>query len=117
VSPDEKAIGCNITCRDDCEDYKFSINQCESHGKSDVYTINLNVESRDTKKLKFLVDTGAEISLIKSSSLIPGVNYQLHEGADIMGISNTVMTDGTTDLKLLRYAPGSAYTSCTRRNF
>jgi len=26
VSADEKANGCNITCRCDCEDYKFSIN-------------------------------------------------------------------------------------------
>jgi hypothetical protein len=78
VSPDEKAIGCNITCRDDCENYKFSINQCERHGKSDPDTISLNVDSRDTKKLKFLIDTGAEISIIKSSSVTPGVNYQLH---------------------------------------
>ena len=66
VSPDEKAIGCNITCRDDCEDYKFSTNQCESHGKSDLDTIFLNVDSRDTKKLKFLIDTGAEISTLKA---------------------------------------------------
>ena len=57
VSQDEKAIGCNITCRDDCEGYKFSINQCGSHGKSDLDTISLNVDARDTKKLKFLIDT------------------------------------------------------------
>ena len=102
MSPDEWAIGCNITCRDDCEGHKFSINQCESHGKSDLDTISLNVDSRDTKELKFLVDTGVEISIIKSSSLTPGVNYQLHEGVDIKGISNTVVrTDGIIDLKLL----------------
>jgi len=56
----------------------------------------------DTKKLKFLIDTGAEISIIRSSSLTPGVNYQLHEGVDIKGISNTVLrTEGIIDLKLL----------------
>jgi hypothetical protein len=102
VSPDEKAIGCNITCRDDCGEYKFSINQCESHVKSDLDTISLNVDTRDTKKLKFLIDTGAEISIIRSLSLTPGVNYQLHEGVDIKGIYNTVMrTEGIIDLKLL----------------
>ena len=60
----EEAIGCNITCSDDCEDHKFSINECESHGKSDLHTISLNVDSSDTKKRKFLVDAGAEISII-----------------------------------------------------
>jgi len=47
VSPDEKAIGCNITCRDDYKEYKFNINQCESHVKSDLDTISLNVDTRD----------------------------------------------------------------------
>ena len=102
VSPDEEAIGCNLTCRDDCEDHKFSINQCESHGKSDLDTISLNIDSRDTKKVKFLIDTGAEISIIKSSSLTLGVNYQLHEGVDIKEMSKTVIkTEGIIDLKLL----------------
>jgi hypothetical protein len=32
VSPDEVAIGCNITCSDDCEGHKFSTNKCESQG-------------------------------------------------------------------------------------
>ena len=102
ISPDEEAIGCNITCTDDCEDHKFSVNQCDSRRKSDLDTISLNVDSRDTKILKFLVDSGAEISIIKNSSLIPGVNYQLHECVDINGISNIVMrTEGIIDLKLL----------------
>jgi hypothetical protein len=69
--------------------------------KSDLDTISLNIDSRDTRKLKFLIDTGAEISIIRSSSLTPGVSYQLHKGVDITGISNTVMrTEGTVDLKL-----------------
>jgi len=83
VSPDEEAVGCKLTCKDDYERYKFSTNQCESRVKSDPDTISLNVNTRDVKKLKFLIDTGAEISIIKGSSLNPGVNYQLHKGADI----------------------------------
>ena len=69
--------------------------------KSDLDTISLNVDTRDVKKLKFLIDTGAEISIIRSSSLNPGVN-QLHECVDINEISNAVMkTEGIIDLKLL----------------
>jgi hypothetical protein len=63
--------------------------------------ISLSIDSRDTRELKLLVDTGAEISIIRSSSLIPGVEYQLREGVDIKGISNTITkTEGTIDLKL-----------------
>jgi hypothetical protein len=70
---------------------RFSINQCESHMKSDLATVSLNRDSMDTRKLKFLIDKGAEISIIRSSSLTPGVNYQLHEGVDIKGISDNDM--------------------------
>jgi hypothetical protein len=84
------------------ESQKFSVNQRESHIKSDLDTISLNISSRDTRKLKFLIDTGAEISIIRSSSLTPGVEYKLQEGVDITGITNTVMkTEGTIDLKFL----------------
>ena len=47
--PDKKAVGSNITCRDEVKNhkfsiepgagYKFSINQCESHIKSGLETI------------------------------------------------------------------------------
>ena len=49
ASPDEKTVSCNITCRDEVKNhkfsiepgagYKFSINQCESHIKSGLETI------------------------------------------------------------------------------
>jgi len=94
--PDKKVVGCNSTCMDEYESHRFSVNQCESHVKSDLDTISLSIDSRDARKLKFLIDTGSEISIIRSSSLTPGVNYQFHEGVDITGISNTVMrTEGT----------------------
>ena len=85
------------------ERYMFSINQSESHVSSGLDTISLSIDSTDSRKLKFLIDTGAEISVIKSSSLTPGVEYQLCEGVDIKGISNTIMkTEGTIELKLLQ---------------
>ena len=125
--PDEKALGChsscideskghkfnmfqcesqensdlNASCIDENEDRKFSINQCESHGKSDLDTISLYIDSRGSRKLKFLIDMGAEISIIRSSSLTPGVEYQWHKGMNIKVISNTAMkTVGNIDLKL-----------------
>ena len=77
------------------------MNQCESHVKSDLDTISLSIDSRDARKLKILIDTGAEVSIIRSSRLTPGLNYQFHKGIDIKGISNTVMrTEGTVELKL-----------------
>jgi hypothetical protein len=99
--PDTEAIGFKLFCMDGYGSHKFSINQCESHIKSDLDTISLSIDSRDTRKLKFLIDTGAEISIIRSSSLTPGVEYQLQEGVDIKRITNTVMkTEGTINLKL-----------------
>ena len=41
--------------------------------KSELDTISLHVNTRDATKLKFLIDTGAEISIIKGSSLDPDV--------------------------------------------
>jgi hypothetical protein len=91
----------NTFCRDENEGRKFSINQCESHGKSDLDTITLYIDSWDSRKLKFLIDTGAEISIIRSSNLTPEVEYQWHEEIEIKVISNTVVkTLGKIDLKL-----------------
>jgi hypothetical protein len=67
--------------------HEFSVNQCEKHIKSDLDTISLSIDSTDTRKLKFLIDTGAEISVTKSSGLTPGVEYQLQEGVVIKGIT------------------------------
>jgi len=41
--------------------HMFGVNQCESHVKSDLDTITLNINSRDTQKQKILIDTGAVI--------------------------------------------------------
>ena len=53
-------------------------------------------------KLTFLLHIGADVSVIKRSSLQPGVKYTLKGGISIKGISNTIMkTEGTIILKLL----------------
>ena len=115
--PRQGDIGCNVTCMDEYEIHRFNINQSESHVKSDLDTLSLNIDSRDTRKLKFLIDTGAEISIIRSSSLNPGVSYQLHEGVDIKGISNTVMrTEGTVDLKILMETHETMHTGHSTSN-
>ena len=49
-----------------------------------------------------MIDTGAEISIIKGPSINSEVKYQLHKGIDIKGIGNVVLkTAGTVELKLL----------------
>jgi hypothetical protein len=47
-----------------------------------------------------LIDTGAEISIIRRSSSTCGVNYQLREGVDIMGMSDVMKTEGAIELQL-----------------
>jgi hypothetical protein len=109
-SPGQEILGCDLNCRDDYEKYKFSINKCESHVKSDLDTI-LNVNTRDEKKLKFLIDTGAEISIIKGSSLNSGVNYQLRKSVEIKGICDVVLkTGGIVELKLLTESHETVHT-------
>jgi hypothetical protein len=54
------------------------------------------------EKLKFLIDTGAEISIVKSTSLKPGFKFEPTKGINVKGISNALLrTEGTAALKLL----------------
>ncbi|PNF14896.1 hypothetical protein B7P43_G05140 [Cryptotermes secundus] len=63
--------------------------------------MTLGVDLSKTNELKFLIDTGAEISLVRSSSLKPEVEISCSEGINVKGISNTIMrTKGTTELRL-----------------
>jgi hypothetical protein len=51
--------------------------------------------------LKFRVDTGAEISVVKATSLRPDINYETTKGVEIKGISNSLLrTEGTAIIKL-----------------
>jgi hypothetical protein len=54
--------------------------------------------------MQFLLGTGADLYVIKRSSLQPGIKCPLEGGIDIKGISNTIMeTEGTIMLKLFTH--------------
>jgi hypothetical protein len=60
------------------------------------------VDLSKTNKLKFLIDTGAEISIFKSTSLKPGFEYEPAKGINVKGISNALLrTEGTVTFTLL----------------
>ena len=68
--------------------------------KSKLDTATVRVDLSKTEKLKFLIDTGAEISVVRSTSLKPGFNYESTQRIDVR--SNTLLrTEGTITLKLL----------------
>jgi len=55
--------------------------------------------------MRFLVDTGTEISIVKGACLMPGVAFQPTEGIKIKGIADSVLwTEGTVTLTLLTQA-------------
>jgi len=56
----------NVCCVGE-NNHRFSVNQCESHGTSELDTISLFINSLDSRNLKCLTDTAAEISIIRSS--------------------------------------------------
>ena len=61
----------------------------------------MRVDLSKTEKLRFLIDTGAEISIVKSTSLRPGFDHQPNNGINVKGIANTLLrTEGTVTLKL-----------------
>jgi hypothetical protein len=66
--------------------------------KSNLDTVTLTV---DSSKLQLLVDTGAEISIVKGSILSPEIQYQPKDSINVKGISGTtVKTEGTAKLKI-----------------
>ena len=67
---------------------QFKINECEEHCKSKLDTITVRVPSSKTEKLQFLIDTGAEISIVKGKSLKTGTNYEPTKGINMKGMSN-----------------------------
>ena len=88
--PSQETIGCS----------PFKIHECKSHIRSNLDTIQLRVYLGKERKLTFLLDTGADLSVIKWSSLRPGIKYSLKGGINIKGISNTIMKiEGTIILK------------------
>jgi len=78
---DQETAGCS----------PFKIHECKSHIRSNLDTIQLRVDSGKENKLTFLLDTGADLSAIKMSSLQPGIKCPLKGGINIQGISNTII--------------------------
>jgi hypothetical protein len=89
----------NVTEANICS--QFAINECERHCKSRLDTVTVNVDMGTTEKLRFLIDTGAEISIVKGTSLKLGLNYEPAKGINVKGISDALLyTEGTTLLNL-----------------
>ena len=108
--PTQKVNGCPQFKVDTCQNRQelnsdsnppFKINECEKHARSNLDTVTLTVDLSRTDKLKFLVDTGADISVVRDSSLKPGCDFKHDNVIEIKGISKGVMkTKGTVNLKL-----------------
>jgi len=80
---------------------QFVINECEKHCKSRLDIVTAGVDLGRTEKLKFLIHTGAEISVVRGTRLRPGFNYDPTKGINIKGISKVLLrTEGTVLLKL-----------------
>jgi hypothetical protein len=81
---------------------QFTINKCTDHDETGLETIKINTDSNKSGKLKFLIDTGAEISIVKDTSMNPGIIYESTKKIYLKGISDVILkTEGTTTLKLL----------------
>ena len=80
---------------------QLAVNGCKEHCKSDLDTETVTVDLSKTGNLKFLINTGAEISVLKGTSLRPACSYESTKGINIKGISSSLLrTEGTTRLKL-----------------
>jgi hypothetical protein len=54
-----------------------------------------------SEKLRFLIDTGAEISIVRGNRLMPGIDYEPTKCIDVKGLSDVLFrTEGTVLLKL-----------------
>jgi hypothetical protein len=47
--------------------------KCTDHDETGLDTITINTDSSKSGKLKYLIDTGAEISIVKDTSMNPGL--------------------------------------------
>jgi len=57
-----------------------------------------------TERLRFLIDSGAKISIVRGAILRPEINYESTEGINVKGISNALLrTEGTVS------SPASCY--------
>jgi hypothetical protein len=58
--------------------------------------VTLQVDLVKTKELKLLIDTGAEISIVRGTRLRPGFDYEPTKSIDVKEISDVLFkTEGT----------------------
>jgi hypothetical protein len=80
---------------------QFKINECEIHARSDLDTVTLATEPSRANCLKLLIDTGADISIAKDSSLKPVCYFRPDKAVEVKGTSNgTVKARDTVSLTL-----------------
>jgi len=61
--------------------------------------------------MRFLVDTGAEISIVKGACLMPRVSYHPTDGIKVKGIADSILwTEGTVTLTLLTQTHETSHT-------
>ena len=78
------------------------VNESKKHCKSRLDTVTIRTDSSNTGKLEFLIDTGAEILVVKDTSMNSGINYESTKEINIKGISDSFFkTKGTIMLTLL----------------
>jgi hypothetical protein len=79
----------------------FAINECEVHCKSKLNTVTVGVDQYKTTKLRSLIDTGAEISIVSCTKLKLGFNCEPTNGINIKEICDALLrTEDTVLLKL-----------------
>jgi hypothetical protein len=97
---------------------QFTMNECKEHSKSRLDTVTTRVHLSNSEKLKFLIDTGAEISIVKGASLRSEIDYEPTRGINVRGISNTLLkTEGTVVLKLFTTTHETTHISYHGRQF
>jgi len=80
---------------------QFTVNECKEHCQSKLDTVTIRVDISKRGNMRFLIDTGAEISVVKCTSLRPEISYESAKGISIKGISSSCLrTEGTARLKL-----------------
>lgn len=89
---------------------KLNIKLAECDDNSILDTVTFNIEECKTGTARFLVDTGADISVIKVSSLKKGTVYMPDKRVQVQGISEEVLsTMGVAELKLLAHDKESVH--------
>jgi orotate phosphoribosyltransferase-like protein len=80
---------------------QLTVNECKEHYQSKLDTVTIRVDFSKTGKLKFLIDTGVEISVVTCNSLRPGFSCESTKGINIKGIYNSLLrTEDSRRLKL-----------------